>query len=221
VQAVADDMGIPANQAAGNLMLALHLASMPATASLVASMIGELVNRPDLAAKLRAEYDAMRDPAAVKGEPLSQAEVDRATLIEKVMNETGRLHPPVQLTNSVTRQATEELVEGARCPFSKGTRVVAAIFQANRDPARYSKPDDWDIERDYSDALMWNGSEGATNHRDCVGRPIASAIVKTFVLTLFGRWKWTGTEPGLAAWPEKQLAAMRPKKLILKGISER
>ena len=66
------------------------------------------------------------------------------TLMKNAIEEIVRLNTPIR---AFTRQVSEEIeVEGI--PLSKGERVMMVYGAANRDPARFPDPDQFDITRD-------------------------------------------------------------------------
>jgi cytochrome P450 len=86
------------------------------------------------------------------------------SLINSVIDETLRLHPPVW--NMGRTVAAETDVRGSRlCP---GEKVMLAYGAANRDPDRFPAPETFDADRASNQHLTF----GSGRHR-CVGEPLA------------------------------------------------
>ena len=90
---------------------------------------------------------------------------DPAAYAPKVVEETLRYDPPIQFTDRVALQDTT--VGGYDVPA--GDRVLCILAGANRDPARFARPNFFDITRtDNSDHLAFSGGV-----HYCVGAPLA------------------------------------------------
>jgi cytochrome P450 len=87
------------------------------------------------------------------------------SLVEKVIDETLRLHPPVwNMGRTVRREAT---VRGASlCP---GEKVMLVYGGANRDPDKFENPEAFDIDRP---GITQHLTFGSGRHR-CIGEALA------------------------------------------------
>lgn len=86
------------------------------------------------------------------------------TLVDSVIDETLRLHPPVW--NMARTIAEETEVRGTKmCP---GEKVMLAYGAANRDPDRFPDPDTFVADRQSNQHLTF----GSGRHR-CIGEPLA------------------------------------------------
>jgi cytochrome P450 len=133
-----------------------------------------------------------------------------------VILETARLYPPVRFVSQLAQEAGEVEIGTSKCPFQKGTRLLGSIFTANRDPARYENPDQFDVQRDFSDLLSWNG-EG--HERVCPGKALSIGLIQIFVLYLFKQYGWSSfTE---VTWDFKKVTAVSPNTLVLQGFARR
>jgi cytochrome P450 len=116
----ADGAQLSAGELVANLVLLL-VAGFETTANLLSNGLAILLDRPDLTAALRADQAVA------------------APLVEEVL----RYDAPVQLTSRWCRE--EVVVEGQRIePYSQ---VLVLLGAANRDPARYAQPGDFDPAR--------------------------------------------------------------------------
>jgi cytochrome P450 len=87
------------------------------------------------------------------------------SLVDKVIDETLRLHPPVWNMGRTIREETE--VRGASlCP---GEKVMLVYGGANRDPEKFENPHDFDIDRP---GITQHLTFGSGRHR-CIGEALA------------------------------------------------
>ncbi|MDU0287944.1 cytochrome P450 [Saccharothrix longispora] len=112
---------------------------------------------------------------------LAAVRADRS-LIPRAFAETLRYTPPVHM---IMRQPAEDVELGGGV-VPAGATVTCLIGAANRDPARYSHPDEFDIFRD--DLNTSNAFSAAANHlafalgrHFCVGALLAKAEVEVGV----------------------------------------
>ena len=103
------------------------------------------------------------------------------TLVRNAVEESLRFHTILQFQG--VRVATEDVEVGGHL-VRKGEGVIALINAANRDPERFSHPDEFDIRR-----------EGARNHvafgfgiHQCLGQPLARVELQTIFSRLFERF---------------------------------
>jgi cytochrome P450 len=87
------------------------------------------------------------------------------TLVDKVIDETLRLHPPVW--NMARTVRDETTMRGSqRCP---GEKVMLVYGAANRDPDKFADPDAFDIDRA---GITQHLTFGSGRHR-CIGEALA------------------------------------------------
>ncbi len=91
--------------------------------------------------------------------------VDDPTLAERAVEETLRFLSPVQLTGRFAVQETEL----AGRVFAPGEGIVPLIAAANRDPAVFERPQEFDIMRDDADKHI--AFSGGAHY--CLGAPLA------------------------------------------------
>lgn len=198
-------------QVANHLFDMIHVAGTAGTSDLLASVFGVLCQDEALRANVGAEIDTVWDG---KTPPNSQT-LAQLELTEKVIFETARLYPPVRFVNQLSKESLEVEIGGERCPFQKGTRLVASLFTANRDPDKYEEPDTFKTTRDHSDLLSWNGSN---QERNCPGRSLSIAIVKLFCLYALKHYQWNSVSG--VEWDMKKFAPFKPN-LVLNGLARR
>ena len=99
-------------------------------------------------------------------------------MLRKVIEETFRFHSPV---GTATRQAvTDVTIGGVTIPA--GAMVAAVLTAANRDPARWSRPDELDRQRGEGSNLAFAVGE----HR-CLGEWLGRQQVRVGVERLLAR----------------------------------
>ncbi|MGB7859277.1 MAG: cytochrome P450 [Acidimicrobiia bacterium] len=134
-------------------------------------MISGGINEPRDAVGL-VMYELLRDPVL-----LARAKADQKTL-RKTVEETFRFHSPV---GTATRQTTAA-VEIGGVTIPEGSMVGAVLTAANRDPERWSEPDEFRVDRGEGPHLAFAIGE----HR-CLGEWMARQQVRTGVSRLLDR----------------------------------
>jgi cytochrome P450 len=161
-----------------NLILLL-VAGFETTTNLLGNGLAILLDRPDLAAALRA------------------GRIPVAGFIEEVL----RYDSPVQ---AVTRRAYRDGLAAEGVPIPAGSDLILLIGAANRDPARYDRPDRFDPARTDIRPLSF----GAGPHI-CIGNNLArleAAVAFPELLTRF---------PNLS--PARDSSPLRRDRLVLRG----
>ncbi|GIF62467.1 cytochrome P450 [Asanoa ishikariensis] len=159
VAAAADDAGLTGAELLANLVLLL-VAGFETTTNLLGTGIAILLERPDLADRLRADPDLA--PAYVE--------------------EMLRYDSPVQLTS---RSTTEPLDVGDGLTLPAGADLTILLGAANRDPARYPDPHRFDPDRPNIQPVSFGG--GA---HYCLGAPLArleAQVAFPLLLTMLPR----------------------------------
>jgi cytochrome P450 len=200
------------DQIANSLFDMIHLAGTAGTSALLGSVIGVLcldnALKTDVVLEVKAAWNGK---GTVDGQALEQL-----TLLNKVILETARLYPPVRFVSQLSTASGEVAIAGQQCPFQKGTRFLGSIFTANRDANRYQNPNDFDLTRDFSDLLSWNGY---THERACPGRSLSIGLIKVFCLYLFHKYEWNSITQ--VKWDFDNVTAVTPNDLVLQGLAQR
>jgi cytochrome P450 len=87
------------------------------------------------------------------------------SLVDKIIDETLRLHPPVWNLGRTVRTGTE-MRGSTMCP---GERVMLVYGAANRDPEKFANPDQFDVDRP---GITQHVTFGSGRHR-CIGEALA------------------------------------------------
>jgi cytochrome P450 len=142
VNAEIDGEQIPAQELLGLVQL-LVVAGHETTVNGMGMMLYRLVSEPGLKERVLADR----------------------SLVDKVIDETLRLHPPVWNMGRTIRDATD--VRGtSMCP---GEKVMLVYGGANRDPEKFEHPADFDIDRP---GITQHLTFGSGRHR-CIGEALA------------------------------------------------
>lgn len=203
--------GLNEHQIVNSIFDMIHIAGTAGTSALLGSVIGVLCLDNTLKNDVISEINSLwHDQETPNKDALEQSQI-----LNKVILETARLYPPVRFVSQLTTNSGEVEIGGKKCPFQTGTRLLGSIFTANRDANRYQNPDSFDITRDFSDILSWNG-EG--HERACPGRSLSIGLIKIFCFYLFKKYKWESfTE---VKWDFARVTAVTPNDLVLQGFSQ-
>ncbi len=200
------------HQIANGLFDMIHIAGTAGTSALLGSVIGVLCQDNALKNNVIAEVNTVWDGNA----PLNGNSIEQLTLTNKVILETARLYTPVRFVSQLAQESGEVQIGNSKCPFQKGTRLLGSIFTANRDPNKYSNPDNFDTERDFSDILSWNGEAG---ERACPGIKLSIGLIKIFCLYLFKKYQWDSNSQ--VKWDFDKVTAVTPNDLVLQQFGSK
>lgn len=180
----------------------IHTGGILGVTALSASMIGILASNDELRQQVIEEAYSVWDGKW----PLDAAELAQMTLLDQVMWETARLYPPVRFVNQLAKEDGETTIEGTKCPFRKGTRLMLSLYTANRDPNVYDEPDTFKLSRDFSHVISWNNH---SSERICPGKNLSQALVKRITLHVICHYKWQ--VKGSLEWEENKFSPAIPK----------
>jgi cytochrome P450 len=147
------------------LLMFLLPAGLGTTQAALSTAVYNLATRPWLLEELRA------DPSGW----------------QQALEETLRWRAPIPYQNRVTLRDVE--VRGVTIPA--GTMVLAALNAANRDPAVFDRPDEFDIHRNPNRHVSF----GVGIHA-CLGAPIARSSLREGIPRLFARLPNLRVQPG-------------------------
>ncbi len=200
------------HQIANSLFDMIHIAGTAGTSALLGSVIGVLCLDETLRNNVISEVNTVwKEQETPNADALKNS-----TLINKVILETARLYPAVRFVSQLAQEEGEVEFGEVKCPFQKGTRLLGSIFAANRDSTRYENPETFDIERDFSDILSWNGYG---HERACPGRNLSIGLINIFCLYLFKNYQWDSITE--VKWELERVTAVTPNDLVLQGFARR
>ena len=200
------------HQIANSLFDMIHIAGTLGTSALLGSTIGVLCLDEALRNKVISEINTVWNEQET---PNADA-LKNSILTNKVILETARLYPAVRFVSQLAKEPGEIEIGETKCPFQKGTRLLGSIFTANRDATRYENPDSFNIERDFSDILSWNGHG---HERACPGRNLSIGLINIFILYLFKKYKWDSITE--VKWEFEKVTAVTPNELVLQGFARK
>lgn len=105
--------------------------------------------------------------------------VDDPSLVPQAVEEILRYEGPVDITGRVMPEDRE--VGG--CPMKQTQSVILGLRGANRDPAVFERPDDFDISRKGTPHVAFGGGAHI-----CIGAPLARMEAASFFSTFFQRF---------------------------------
>ncbi|MET9880830.1 cytochrome P450 [Actinacidiphila glaucinigra] len=167
-------------------------AGTEATASTLAWVLHEIARQPDIEARLVAEIGQV-----VGDGPISFEHVRQLPLMQRVLDETVRLHGVTLLMRRATKP-----VELGGYNLTPGTEVAFSLYALHRDPRAYPDPERFDPDR----WLPENSGDrprsvflpfGAGN-RKCIGDAFAWTAIIIALATILPRWQLRhvpGTSP--------------------------
>ncbi|KRB40002.1 cytochrome P450 [Phenylobacterium sp. Root700] len=166
--------GVPLSDAEIRVNLsALLIGGNLTTTDLIGNGVWLLLNHPGELAKLKA------DPSLA------------SATIEEIL----RFESPVAITNRVMSEPRD--VGG--CPMAAHQSVITSLHAANRDPAVFENPDQFDITRKHVPHVAFGGGSHI-----CIGAPLARIEGRQALVKLFEKFpdlRQVGDEPTWRALP--------------------
>ncbi|HSA40163.1 MAG TPA: cytochrome P450, partial [Mycobacterium sp.] len=152
----------------------------------------ELLRNPEIYAQVQSELDELY----ADGQEVSFHALRQIPILENVLKETLRLHPPLIILMRVAQDEFE--VEGY--PIHKGDLVAATPAISNRIPEDFPNPDSFDPDRyekprqeDLLNRWTWIPF-GAGRHR-CVGAAFAQMQIKAIFSVLLREYEFELSQP--------------------------
>ncbi len=140
----------------------------------------ELARHPEVQRDVIAEIDAVYRP----GGDLSFASLREMPVLESVLNETLRIHPPLV---ALMRQVMQPFSYGGY-EFEVGTNIVISPYVSHRIPEVFPDPERFDPQRPQPEhvfaAIPFGGGK-----RKCVGNAFAFLQVKSIITALLSRYE--------------------------------
>jgi hypothetical protein len=188
------------------------LAGHETTASVLTWLFFILAQRPDIAARLRAEVDGIAGDG-----PITLEHTKHLSFTRNVFREGMRLYPPITFIPRVAQQDTE--IAGHR--VRRGTMVMIAPWLVHRSPWNWRDADRFDPDRFTRDGEVTPGSyiPFGLGPRICVGAAFATIESTLILASLTQRYDIT-PEPNQTIRPVARLTT-KPAQEILCRIQKR
>ncbi|GAA4798754.1 cytochrome P450 [Streptomyces ziwulingensis] len=190
-------------------ILTLAVAGTETTASVLSWVLYELARHPGVERRVLAELDEV-----LGGRPITFGDLTRLPYLDRVVQETLRLHHTGWL---VTRRTVTETRLG-QWSVPAGTELAYCQHALHRDPALFPAPEHFDPDRwlDDSQARAYTPQAflpfGAGRHK-CIGERFALTELVTAVATILRRVRLE-LAPGRTVRPVAR-ATVRPRTLLM------
>jgi cytochrome P450 len=162
----------------------LVTAGFETTMGLLSLAVLTLLRHPEQLAMLRAKPD------------LAGNAVEEVLRFEPAAVSTTR-HTPVD-------------IEVAGTTIPAGSNILFSVFAANRDPARYDRPDDFDITRADIRPLTFGGGAHV-----CIGAALARIETEVVLRTLVARTSDLALVTDPIVWQAENPTVRRPEQLVV------
>ncbi len=173
------------------MFISMMFAGHHTTSTTAAWALLELLRHPAWMARVTEELDALY----ADGREVSYQALREIPLLERVLKETLRLHPPLIL---LMRKVLRDF-EYAGCTIPAGRTVGVSVAVSNRMPECFPEPDRFDPDR-YAEGreedrqiFAWIPF-GAGRHR-CVGAAFAMVQLKAIFSVLLRRYAFSLAQP--------------------------
>lgn len=163
---------------------------------------------PTVAERFYGELDAAL-------EDRTTADLQELTYVEKIINETLRLYPPV---HAIPRVTTEPVRLGEYV-IPEGKPVLLSLWSIHRDPRFYDDPLEFDPDRWTDDSPRTRGAEFipfGSGPRTCIGRHFARLEMKA-VLAAVGREYRLVPEDDLEVFPQMTTQPAAPVRMRIRN----
>ncbi|XP_002961803.2 cytochrome P450 78A4 [Selaginella moellendorffii] len=162
------------------------------TAILTEWMLAELVLHPEIQRRLYHEIEELQSKKSPPS-PLSDQDVARMPLLQAVVKETLRLHPPGPLLSWARLSTQDVTIAGHHVP--RGTTAMVNMWAITHDPAVWSEPELFVPDRFLGVEFDVKGTDlrlapfGA-GRRVCPGRALGLATVGLWLAKLVERFEF-------------------------------
>jgi cytochrome P450 len=152
--------------------------------------MAELLRHPAIMSKVRAE---LQQVIGSKQYP-DESHISSLTYLRTVVMETMRHHPPSPLL--MPREAMEEGAEVGGFMVPKGAMVIVNLWAIMRDPATWSRPEEFVPERfikadsDFRGMDRFDFMPFGAGRRACPGMPMATRAVMLILASLLHAFEW-------------------------------
>ncbi|XP_049962793.1 cytochrome P450 6k1-like [Schistocerca serialis cubense] len=188
------------------------LAGFETSSTTVSFCLYELSKHPDIQKKLQEEIDNMLKKT--NGDVTYEVIMTEMPYLEKAVNETLRMYPPVPALN---REVVQDYkLPGHDCVLEKGTKVIIPIMGLHNDSKFFRNPEEFDPEH-------FSEEQKASRHpysylpfgegpRICIGMRFGLMQVKLALIHLLSKFDF------LPAGDKQSNLRMAPNNIVLTPI---
>ncbi|KAM0850687.1 hypothetical protein ACQ4PT_052909 [Festuca glaucescens] len=173
-----------------SFLLDLFIAGTETNSLSVEWTMAELLRHPAAMSKVRAE---LQEVLGSKQYP-DESDIGRLPYLRAVLMESMRLHPPSPLL--MPHEAMAEGAEVGGFAVPKGAMVIINLCAVMRDPAAWTRPDEFVPERfigvdmDFRVKDRFEFMPFGAGRRACPGMPMATRVVTLILASLLHRFQW-------------------------------
>ncbi|MEZ4404873.1 MAG: cytochrome P450 [Polyangiales bacterium] len=184
-------------------LITLLVAGHETTATGLAWTMHEVLQHPEVYAKLRDEVTA-----AERQGPLTPERIDKLPYVEAVIREALRVHPIIPLVGRMLQQPMR--VAGYELP--EGAIVAPSVYLVHHNPAVYPDPYRFAPERFVGKKpAAWEWIPFGGGVRRCIGMAFALYEMKMVLATLVSR-TWMHAAPGYTIRPVRRSITLSPSE---------
>ncbi|KAK4761564.1 hypothetical protein SAY87_029448 [Trapa incisa] len=171
-----------------HIFLDLFVAGADTTSSTLEWAMAELLHNPDKLLKAQAELH--EEIGRVR--PIEESDMTRLPYLHAIVKETLRLHPAVPLLLP-RRAGVTAVVGGYTVP--EGSQVLVNVWAIGRDPATWTRPEEFVPERFMGVQMDYNGQSFellpfGSGRRICPGMPLATRMLHLMLASLINCFDW-------------------------------
>ena len=190
-----DDGGYPrSREDVVDMLIGLVFAGHETTALALTFTIRSLTQHPEVYRRVEAEIDE-----TLGDDPIAWEHLDDLPLLDRVVDETLRLYPPV---HSLPREATRDVAFGDYV-VPEGSEVLVGVYSMHHDDRFWADPEAFDpsrwLDRDRSaDAYLPFGA----GPRRCLGATFARVEARVVLAELLRRFRFERDDGDLDLSPQ-------------------
>ncbi|KAH7514061.1 hypothetical protein FEM48_Zijuj11G0048500 [Ziziphus jujuba var. spinosa] len=166
----------------------LFVAGTDTTASTFQWAMAELLRKPEILSKARAELEKIIGI----GNPIEESDIARLPYLQAIVKETFRLHPALPLL--LPRKAEAD-VEIGGIVIPKGAQLFINAWAIGRDPSTWDDPNSFNPERFLGSEMDVKGTSFGLipfggGRRICPGLPLATRMLYLMLASLIHSFDW-------------------------------
>ncbi|XP_057811432.1 flavonoid 3'-monooxygenase CYP75B137-like [Salvia miltiorrhiza] len=197
------------------LLMDMVVGGTDTTSNAVEFAVAEIMNRPEIMAKVQQELDSV----VGKDNIVEESHINKLPYLSLVMKEALRLHPSLPLLVPHCPSATS-VVAGYTIP--KGARVFVNVWAIHRDPSIWENPLEFRPERFCDGKWDYSGNDlnyfpFGSGRRICAGTAMAERMFMYSLASLLHSFDWS-VPAGERLDLEEKFGIVLKKKLPLIAV---